>query len=127
MKILIVDDEIAIIEYTMLILNNAGFETLSAYSAKEALKIFHDQCPGIIVTDLRLGGDMDGVALCSRILHEDNSVVVIAMSGYFSEYDKAYCQGVGFTEALAKPINPDHLISAINCAVERRQRWKRLP
>jgi len=126
-KILIVDDEKGIVEVLSMMIEGMGFVPLKAYSAMGALEIFHEAKPGIIITDLKLGGDMDGVALCSKILYEDKSTVVMAMSGYFSEYDKIYCQGVGFSEPLKKPIGIAQLTSAIQCAVERRERWAMIP
>jgi len=87
------------------------------------LDVFHESRPGIILTDLKLGPEMDGVALCSKIMYEDNSVSVIAMSGYFSEYDKIYAKGAGFVDALTKPVSKKELDSALNCAYERRARW----
>jgi DNA-binding response OmpR family regulator len=123
-RVLVVDDESSISKLIETEIKEIGFDAITAESATQALSIFHSDSPGIVITDLNLGGEMDGVSLCSRIRYEDKSVVVIAMSGFFSEYDKIYCLEAGFSDFLAKPIGRDDLFSAVQCAFDRRSRWK---
>ena len=125
-RVLVVDDEKIIVDSTAAMIYQIGFEPLKAYSVKEALEVFKKERPGIIITDLRFNGGMDGVALCSRLRHEDDSVIMIAMSGVFSEYDKAYCRSVGFEDWLQKPIETNELLSALQCAFDRRNRWTQI-
>ena len=122
-RVLVVDDEDLILNMVKEAIEKMGFRAITAKSATEALSIFHDERPGTVITDLNLGGDMDGVSLCSRIRYEDKSVVVVAMSGYFSEYDKIYCLEAGFSDFLSKPVQLDALFSAVQCAFDRRSRW----
>ena len=122
-RVLIVDDEKDFLNITAEQIEDMGFVPLKASNAKEALKIWHEQAPHIVVTDLNLGDEMDGVALCSRILYEDRTAIVIAVSGYFSIYDKTYCLAAGFSDFLSKPIDPNDLLGALQCAFDRRQRW----
>ena len=126
-RVLIVDDEEAVLSLTSDLVLRIGFIPITALSADKALKIFHEKSPGIVLCDLTLGENMDGVALCSHIQYEDKSTVMIAMSGYFSDYDKAYCLSVGFSDFLQKPIDFAELKSALHCAFERRTRWIKLP
>ena len=122
-RVLIVDDEPSILGYMAPIINGIGYHTMVASSAKEALGIYLKESPGIVLTDLNLGDSMDGVSLCSRIVYENRSTVVIAMSGFFSVYDKAYCLEAGFGDFLSKPVSTDDLKSALDCAFARRSRW----
>jgi DNA-binding response OmpR family regulator len=125
-RVLIVDDEDIILDTVGEAVEKFGFRVIKAKSATEALSIFHEKQPGIVITDLNLGGDADGVSLCSRIRYEDKSVMVLAMSGFFSEYDEIYCLEVGFTDFLVKPVQLDALCSAVQCAFDRRFRWKNI-
>ena len=126
-RVLIVDDEPSILTVTAEMVHRVGFTPLTARSASEALKVFTKQHSGIVITDLRLGGDMDGVALCSRIQYDDKSVIVIAMSGLFNEFDKTYCLSVGFGDFLTKPVAIAEMSSALQCALDRRTRWMQIP
>ena len=126
-RVLIVDDEQMTLDVTSDMVAKLGFSPMLARTANKALEIAYEQRPGIVLCDLNLGGNMDGVALCSHIQYEDKSTVMIAMSGYFSDYDKVYCLSVGFSDFLQKPIDFDELKSALQCAFERRTRWMQIP
>lgn len=122
-RVLIVDDEQGVLEALSAMVGKCGYIPIKASSAEQALEFFYRTSPGIVITDLRLGGDMDGVALCSKVMSEDRGVSVIAMSGHFNVYDKVYCSGVGFIDFLQKPIRMADLTSALQCAFDRRRRW----
>ena len=122
-RVLIVDDEQSILNIVGDSVVAFGFVSVTCKSAAAALKIFHANPPGIVMTDLNLGGEMDGVSLCSRLRYEDKSTIVMAMSGFFSEYDRVYCLEAGFSDFLVKPVDIEALHSALQCAFERRTRW----
>jgi two-component system alkaline phosphatase synthesis response regulator PhoP len=126
-RVLVVDDEKSILEVISDMINKLGFTPLTASSAEEGLKVFQKERPGIVMADLKLGRGMDGVALCSRVKYEDPSVIFIAVSGYFSEYDKVFCLSAGFTDFLVKPVDANELNSALQCAFDRRIRWNKIP
>ena len=126
-RVLIVDDDKMVLDVTSDMVAKLGFAPIKALTANKALKIADDQRPGIVLCDLNLGGNMDGIALCSRIRYADQSTAMIAMSGWFSDYDKAYCLSAGFSDFLAKPISHEDLKSALQCAFERRTRWMQIP
>jgi len=125
-RVLIVDDEEMVREVISKQIREIGFTPVTASSAQKALELFHMSRFGIVLSDLNLNGSMDGVALCSRINYEDRSVIMIAMSGFFSEYDKIWTLSAGFSDFLTKPIQIDELSSALQCAFDRRSRWAKL-
>jgi len=122
-RILIVDDEIDVLNIIGKMVDNLKFIPILATSAREALDIHRKRRPGLVITDLNLGGDMDGVSLCSKIRYEDRLVCVIAMTGYLNNFDLEFCLSAGFSDVLIKPIKMDELTNSINCNLERRQRW----
>ena len=126
-RVLIVDDEQMVLDVTSDMAAKLGFSPMLARTANKALEIAYEQRPGIVLCDLNLGGNMDGIALCSRIRYEDQSTAMIAMSGLFSDYDKAYCLSAGFSDFLQKPTDYNELKSALQCAFERRTRWMQIP
>jgi len=126
-RVLIVDDEAGVLDVAAAMVGRLGFVPLMAGSAQSAITIYQEKHPGIVLTDLNLDGEMDGVALCSWINNDDKSVIVIAMSGYFSEYDKIFCLAAGFSDFLSKPVKLKDMDSALRCAFDRRMRWTQLP
>ena len=73
-RILVVDDEPAVLKVLVTRLQLAGYQVYSATNGEEALESFHRDAPDLIVLDVMLP-KMDGFAVCRRIRAE--SVVPI--------------------------------------------------
>lgn len=126
-RILVVDDEESILNILCDILEKDGYTVYRATNARQALKVWDkNDKPGIVLTDLYLGADMDGVALCSRIRFEEPKTIVIAITGKTDQYQLAYCRGVGFNDVLAKPVEIDDLLDSVHCASQQRIRWEHI-
>lgn len=126
-RVLVVDDEKPVLDLMTSLCEKNGFCPLVASSAKEAIEVFRREKPGIVVTDLVLGGDMDGIALCSWVRSHNHTAVLIAVSAYFSEFDKEYCMAAGFSDFIVKPFRIADFADALACASSRRRRWMELP
>jgi len=123
-QILIVDDKQIILDVLVTYLKKKqDFKIFTARSAQEALMKWEENNIGIVLTDIHLGGDMDGISLCSRIRHKDLKTVVIAMTGYTNEYNLEYCLSIGFRDFLNKPMVSSDLDEVIKCAISQRKRW----
>src|SRR5204863_1699574 len=81
---LIVDDEPCIRQYFQVILGRARFQVLEAGSAPEAFKIVQalNGALDIIVTDVVMPGDMDGVDLANAVRSAFPQIPIILISGY---------------------------------------------
>jgi two-component system response regulator GlrR len=65
-RILIVDDDPALLRLLSLRLEKEGFQVLEASSGEQALAILAAQTPDLVITDMRMGG-MDGLALFDAV------------------------------------------------------------
>ena len=67
-KVLICEDEQNIRELIAINLKIAGYETMEAGNAEEALKLFADadEKPDVAVLDIMMPGSMNGIALCKE-------------------------------------------------------------
>ena len=117
-KILLVDDEKDIRDVLRLPLMDLGFEVLDAENGEEALNLFRNVKPSIVVTDIKMPG-MDGLELLQKIKREDPEAEVIMITGH-GDMDLAV-KSLKFdaTDFITKPINVDVLEIAIRRAVER--------
>lgn len=81
---LIVDDEPAIRTFLSLILRAEGFETLEAGSAPQAFKLVEKLKGAIdlVVTDVVMPGDMNGLDLAYAIRRQFHSIPLILISGF---------------------------------------------
>ncbi|MEM8861063.1 MAG: response regulator, partial [Chloroflexota bacterium] len=75
-RILIVDDEPKIIKLARDYLEKSGYEVLSTGNGREALSIFRQENPQMVVLDLNLPG-MDGLDVCRMIRKESNVPIIM--------------------------------------------------
>src|SRR2546430_1709387 len=80
-KILVVDDESAILRLLREALTQWGYQVTSASSAAEALQALRGDMFDAVITDIRMP-DMNGLELLKEIKRHDESVEVVVMTGY---------------------------------------------
>jgi len=123
-KILIVDDEEAIITLMVHAFSRAGYDTISAQSGEDALKILEQDKIQVMFLDLNMPG-MDGIELC-RIIRKDMPMAMIfAITGYASLFELADCREAGFDDYFKKPADIKTLVSAVEKAFQKIDRWKK--
>jgi CheY-like chemotaxis protein/HPt (histidine-containing phosphotransfer) domain-containing protein len=123
-KILIVDDEEAIIRLFQKVFDRADYEIRSAGSAEEALDILREENIHVMFTDLNLPG-MNGMELCRRILKDKPIAIIYAMTGYVSLFELADCLEAGFADYFVKPFNTKVILKAAEDAFEKLHRWRK--
>jgi two-component system, OmpR family, response regulator len=113
-KILVVDDERAIVSLTAAILESQGYETATAFSGEEAVQVAHSFQPDCIVSDVIMG-TMNGIEAAIEILGRLPRCKVLFISGNAGHGDlirKARAKGFNF-EALEKPVTPLQMLARI--------------
>jgi len=122
-KILIVDDEEAIINMMGLAFSRVGYDVISAESGKQALKILQQDKIHVVFTDLNMP-EMNGIELCRAIRKLMPMAVVFAVTGYASLFELAECREAGFEDYFVKPVNLKKLVQTADNAFEKLNRWK---
>jgi signal transduction histidine kinase len=124
--ILLVDDEPDIRDVLSLSLADMGYHVYEAENGDEALRIFKDVQPAMVMTDIKMPG-MDGIELLKKIKHENPETEVIMITGH-GDMDLAIrslkCEATDF---ITKPINVDALELALQRVREKiftRQKLK---
>ena len=117
-KILIVDDEQDIRDVLAMALADMGHDVLTAGEGEQALRLFREASPPIVVTDIKMPG-MDGIDLLQKLKQENPETEVIMITGH-GDLDLAIrslkCEATDF---ITKPINIDVLEIALRRAEER--------
>jgi diguanylate cyclase (GGDEF)-like protein len=109
-RILIVDDEPAIVELLEEHLQSEGYETEHAFSGEEALERLEKGAPDLVILDLMLPG-MDGYEVC-RLMQADarlNHVPVIMLTARSAVPNKVMGYQRGADDYMVKPFDPDEL------------------
>ncbi len=118
-KILIIDDEPAIINLVTAYLRPEGYEIFTATDGASGLQAARAYKPDLIVLDIMLPG-IDGIELLSR-LRRESDVYVILLTAKTEETDKIVGLSVGADDYVAKPFSPRELVARIKAALRRLQ------
>ncbi|MGD9235424.1 MAG: response regulator, partial [Desulfobacterales bacterium] len=117
-SILLVDDEQGIRKVLGIALSDMGYQVYTAENGAEALQIFEEKRPPIVLTDIKMP-EMDGIELLRRIKERSPDTEVIMITGH-GDMDLAI-KSVKYeaTDFVTKPVNDEVLEIALNRAVER--------
>lgn len=123
--LLLVDDEEGIRTVLGISLRDAGYKVITAANAAEALALFAEHRPAIILTDIKMPG-LSGVELLERVKTLDPHVEVVMLTGH-GDLDLAIQSlKLDASDFLTKPINDDILFFALNRVRERIAMRKKL-
>jgi two-component system CheB/CheR fusion protein len=111
---LVVDDVSDVTELLSVLLTHAGYEVVTASSARRALEIARTRCFDVIISDIGMP-EMNGYQLARelRIMEGYATVPMIAVTGYSMFDDKQRSLNAGFNAHLTKPIIPRVLLDLI--------------
>ena len=113
-KVLVVDDDSDIVELLSYNLKKEGYNVMTAYNGKEAVKCAKTFLPDLILLDIMMP-KMDGVETC-RYLREDPLLAetyIIFLTARAEEYSEVAAFDAGANDYLTKPIRPRALMSRI--------------
>jgi len=123
-KILVVDDEKAIINLLTQAFARAGYLVQSAPTGKEALKLLEKEKINVMFFDLNMP-EMDGLELCREVKKNMPMSIIYAVTGYASLFELAECREAGFEDYFKKPVNIKILIKTAADSFEKLERWKK--
>ena len=111
-KILVIDDEIDSLSILTLVFEQEGAEVKSATSALEALNIFGESTPDLIISDIGMP-EVDGYTLITEIraLPHGRNLPAIALSAYAGEVHRQRSLKMGYQEHLNKPVDIYNLLN----------------
>ncbi len=118
-KILIVEDEAIVAHDIQLQLANLGYETFGpAARAEEAIALAGEVRPDLVLMDIRLGGEIDGVA-AAQIIRERFAVPVVFLSAHSDEATLVRAKRTNPFGFIIKPFLERSLYVAIEMALYR--------
>lgn len=118
-KVMLVDDEKGIVAIMQNYFEIAGFQVITAYSGKEALKKITCQ-PDIILLDINMP-DMDGLTLCQSI-REHITCPILFLTARIETADKIRGFSVGADDYIVKPFDLDELGARVAAHLRRENR-----
>ncbi len=117
-KILIVDDSPTQLYNLRKIVEQGGYQTVTAVSGEQALDIVSDENPELILMDIVMPG-MSGYQATRKLGRDESTrnIPVIFVSTKSGDADRAWGLRQGAKDYVTKPVNPNKLLTAISEAM----------
>lgn len=118
-KILIVDDEKPISNIIKFNLTKEGYDIVTAFDGREAVTIFEEEKPDLIILDLMLP-ELDGLEVAKEI-RKTSYVPIIMLSAKDSEFDKVIGLEIGADDYVTKPFSNRELLARVKAHLRRTE------
>ena len=120
-NVLIVDDEPNIRRMVGALLSAEGYEVRDAADGAAGVLRSSEIAPDVVLLDLMMPGELDGMATLARFRESLPDVPVIMMSGRAGLSDAVRATKLGAFNFLEKPLSPEGVLVALRSALELRQ------
>lgn len=119
-RILVVDDEAPIQRILRRTLTVSGYDVLVADTGKQAIEMVQLYQPDLVLLDLYLPGEIDGLEVCVRV-REFARMPIIVLSAVTEEKQKVRALDLGADDYLTKPFSNDELQARVRACLRRAQ------
>lgn len=117
-EILIVDDDRSLRRSMRAMLEAEGFAVRTARSGDEAVRMFSERRPDVVLLDVMMPGK-GGVQTCEELRETDPLAPILFLTAVPSDTTKLRAFGAGADDYIDKACNPDVLVARIRAALRR--------
>ncbi|MDT4896603.1 MAG: hypothetical protein QOH25_1680 [Acidobacteriota bacterium] len=115
--ILVIEDQEDLAELYEATLKKAGYKVRNAFTGEEGIAEFQASGADVVLLDMTLP-EMHGTQVLREIRDINASVPVIVISAEASDQLREQCERLGVQDYLAKPVNYDAMLTAVQLALE---------
>jgi two-component system alkaline phosphatase synthesis response regulator PhoP len=119
-RILVVDDEQAVLDLLVYNLKRAHYEVQTASDGRQALDVARHFEPDLVLLDLMLPG-MDGLDVCRELRRQRSQLPVIMITARGEEVDRVVGLELGADDYLVKPFSVRELVARVRAVLRRAQ------
>ena len=116
-KILVVDDNANICDLLRMYLEKEDFAVSQAHNGLDALKIFEEENPDLLLLDIMLPG-LDGWQVC-REIRKTSDVPIIMVTAKDETFDKVLGLELGADDYITKPFDTKEVIARVKAVLRR--------
>ena len=116
-KILVVDDEASIRRILETRLSMIGYDVVTAADGEEALEIFYNTVPDLVVLDVMMP-KLDGYGVCQE-LRKESDIPIIMLTALGDVADRITGLELGADDYVVKPFSPKELEARIRSVLRR--------
>jgi CheY-like chemotaxis protein len=124
-RILIVDDEPDIVKLIEISLAKYGYDTISAADGQKALDLVRNKKPDLILMDIAIKGEMDGIELAKQIRH-GSDIPVVYLTAYADDEKLARVKETNPYGYILKPFEDRELKTVIEISLCKAQAERHL-
>ena len=117
-KLLIIDDELPILDMLEMSLSNEGYKVVTAENGEAGIKVFQEQAPKYVLTDIKMPG-MDGIEVLKRVKTIDPEAEVIVVTGHGDMDSAIAALQHGASDFIPKPLRHEVLMLALERAKKK--------
>ena len=117
-KVLIVDDDAAVLALLEKVIRSNGLQAECADSAEKALDMLNRETCDLILMDVNMRG-MDGFTAVETIRSKGIKTPIIIVSGRKTDFDTLYGLDIGADDYITKPFNPVTLGAKVKALIRR--------
>src|ERR1700753_3740574 len=116
-RVLVLDDEPQITRVLRAALSAQGYDVRTANDPEEALRVFDDWAPDLVITDLMMPG-MTGVEVC-RAIRGKTTTPILVLSVRDQERSKIEALDAGADDYVTKPFSIQELLARVRAHMRR--------
>ncbi len=117
-QILVLEDDHALNRSYCAFLRRAGFQTVSAFDALQAMEALSERTFDLILSDIMLPGT-DGVEFSRLVRERDPEIPIMALTARDDLRTKQQSFGVGIDDYMTKPVDPEEMLLRVNALLRR--------
>ena len=121
-QVLVIEDNPTNMKLVRDVLSHDGYTVIEGTTAEAGIALAHEHLPHVILLDIQLPGEMDGLDAVKRLKHDERTMAipVVAVTAFAMTNDKQRAPDAGFDGYLEKPISIDALREVVRQLADRR-------
>jgi DNA-binding response OmpR family regulator len=119
--VVVVEDDPSIADLVDMYLRRDGFRVYQAPDGETALKTIRDRRPKLLILDLGLPGQVDGIEVCRQV-RASSDIPIIMLTARDDELDRVLGLEMGADDYVTKPFSPRELVARVKAILRRAER-----
>lgn len=115
--IVVVEDDPDIADLLDLYLRRDGYEVFLAATGERGLEVIAQRRPDLVILDVGLPGDVDGLQICKQLA--DTPTAVVMLTARDAEIDRVLGLEMGADDYVTKPFSPREMVARVKAVLRR--------
>ena len=117
--IVVIEDDPNIADLLDMYLRRDGYRVFLCGDGETGLATIRDRSPRLVILDVGLPGDVDGLEVCRRLRAADSDVAVLMLTARDAEIDRVLGLEMGADDYVTKPFSPREIVARVKAILRR--------